>query len=244
MKFKKGHKINVGRTLSEAHRRKISMANIGKHNNKGENNPMYRKHHTEESKRKMSKSKTGIKLPPFSEEHRRKLSEANMGNKYPPITGVTRKKLSKANQGRKHTNEAKMKISETRLRLLKEGKIKPLRGNLNPNWRGGVSIEPYTKNFNEKLKREIRQRDGGCMLCNLAFEDLKLLKRQINVHHINYNKQLSLKENLIILCNPCHSKTNFNRPHWINFFQSLLSERYGYEYTEQGVPIINIIYKK
>jgi len=27
-------------------------------------------------------------------------------------------------------------------------------------------------------------------------------------------------------------KTNYNREHWIKFFQSLLAERYKYEYSE------------
>jgi len=34
-------------------------------------------------------------------------------------------------------------------------------------------------------------------------------------------------------------KVNFNRLHWIKFFQSLLSERYGYQYNE-GSIILNI----
>lgn len=42
----------------------------------GENNPWYGKHHTEESKRKMSKAKKGV---PKTEEWKKKISESNKG---------------------------------------------------------------------------------------------------------------------------------------------------------------------
>lgn len=47
---------------------------------KGENHPMYGKHHKKESKQKMSDSHKGI---PQSEESKRKKSEANKGNPCP-----------------------------------------------------------------------------------------------------------------------------------------------------------------
>lgn len=49
--------------------------------NKGENNPMYGKHHSEESKRKSAKSHKGKKRGPFSDEHKRKIAEASKGHK-------------------------------------------------------------------------------------------------------------------------------------------------------------------
>lgn len=49
----------------------------------GKNNPMYGKHHTEESKRKISESVTGMKNPNygkhFTDEHKAKISESNKG---------------------------------------------------------------------------------------------------------------------------------------------------------------------
>ena len=76
------------------------------------------------------------------------------------------------------------------------------------------------------------------MLCNIGFEDLKLLKRRVNVRHINYDKLCNLKENLISLCANCNGKTSFNRTHWKKFFQSLLFERYGYKYSDFGDIIL------
>jgi len=112
-------------------------------------------------------------------------------------------------------------------------------GKNNPNWQGGKSFEPYTLDFNKQLKKSIRERDGCCMMCNLSFDDLHLLKRQIQIHHIDYDKLNSFKQNCLCLCNKCHSQTNFNRTHWTKFFQSLLAERYGYEYTEDQKIILD-----
>ena len=42
-----------GKHFSEEHKYKLSQSNKGKHNNSGENNPFYGKHHSEETKQKM-----------------------------------------------------------------------------------------------------------------------------------------------------------------------------------------------
>ena len=98
--------------------------------------------------------------------------------------------------------------------------------------------EPYTKEFNLKFKNLIRKRDNQiCMLCNIHREKLK---EALLVHHINYNKQLSIPENSISLCRSCHGKTNGNRKLWIQFFQSLLSMRYGYQYSETNEIILEV----
>lgn len=44
--------------------------------NKGENHPMYGKHRSEDTRRKMSESLKGKKRAPFSEEQRKKMSES------------------------------------------------------------------------------------------------------------------------------------------------------------------------
>lgn len=66
----------------------------------GENNPMYGKHHSAESKNKNSYSHKGKH---FSEETKNKISEAKKGEKHPMYgkhhTEETRKKLSEAAKG-------------------------------------------------------------------------------------------------------------------------------------------------
>ena len=38
-------------------------------------------------------------------------------------------------------------------------------------------------------------------------------------NHIDYDKLNCNPDNLISLCNSCHSKTNYNRNYWINYFE-------------------------
>lgn len=149
-------------------------------------------------------------------------------------------------KGKELPKEVKEKLSEARKKGLKEGRIKTWNkgldgfrsGEENSMWKGGISFEPYDINFNKKFKREIRKRDNQvCMLCGIHKEKLN---RALSIHHINYNKELSIPENCISLCISCHGKTNDNRNHWTKFFQSLLSERYNYSYSENLEPILNI----
>jgi len=108
-------------------------------------------------------------------------------------------------------------------------------GEDSPNWLGGKSFEPYTKEFNIKFRRAIRKRDNQvCMICNIHREKLKVA---LSVHHINYDKALSIPQNCISLCMPCHLKTNYHRDKWTKFCQDILSERYGYEYNNQEIVL-------
>jgi hypothetical protein len=111
-----------------------------------------------------------------------------------------------------------------------------------PSWLGGKSFEPYGLDFDKIFKEVIRERDGfACLKCNLLEEDCKkLYNRKLVVHHIDYNKKLTIPENCCSLCVRCHTETNFNRSHWTKFFQSLLAERYGYKYSEDDEIILNL----
>jgi len=103
-------------------------------------------------------------------------------------------------------------------------------GNKNNLWRGGISFDPYDLKWTEKFRRYIRNRDNQtCILCNIHKDKIK---RALNVHHIDYNKKNSYKENCISLCTSCHTKTHFNRKEWIHFFQSILSKKYRYNYSK------------
>ena len=76
-----------------------------------------------ETCKKISESKTGVKLGPMSEEHKNKLRIANIGKKH---TEEAKAKVSKANKGRKHTQEAMEKIIENN-RKHNEPRRKPIR---------------------------------------------------------------------------------------------------------------------
>lgn len=165
---------------------------------------------------------------PRSEETREKLREANKGQ-IPWMKGKSHSEKSKEKNRIAHLG--KKQSEETILKRIKKGKE-------HYNWQGGKSFEPYDKLFNNKFRRAIRKRDNQiCMLCQIHREKLK---RVLDVHHINYNKELSVPQNCISLCNSCHPKTNYNRKYWIKFFQSLLAEKYGYQYSETNKIIMEI----
>lgn len=96
-------------------------------------------------------------------------------------------------------------------------KNKKRTGKYNPNWRGGLSHKPYSRAFNNELKDYVKERDNHkCVICGHDgfWEGL-------NVHHIDYDKNNNDMNNLITLCNTCHSKTNFNRKFWVKYFNEL-----------------------
>lgn len=162
----------------------------------------------------------------------KKLSEENI-KKVKEGIKKRREKLGYIN-----SPQARRKLSKTRI----ERELSSMENN--PMWAGGSSFEPYGIEFNKKLKKAIKERDGCCMFCNIGFDDLKLLKRRVHIHHVNYDKTCNLPQNLLTLCNPCHSKTNTNRKHWIKFFQSLLSERYSYQYNGKGEIVLELNLEK
>jgi len=70
-------------------------------------------------------------------------------------------------------------------------------------WKGGIKKKPYDDGFTDKLKKEIRRRDGNiCQLCG-TYRGIKV------VHHIDNDKMNSRMENLITLCVSCHPKVHY-----------------------------------
>jgi len=195
------------------------------------------KHHTEETKEKNRLAHLGKK---HSEETKKKLSEAwdydkhvtkemrrklSIINKGKTISKEDRRKMSIAKEGKyfgednpfygkKHTEESRNKISKSHIGIQAKEK--------HHNWQGGISFEPYGIEFNNQLKEFIRKRDNyKCQECGF---NQKQLKRKLFIHHIDFNKNNNNPNNLISLCNSCHSQTNFNRESWINYFQDKIME--------------------
>jgi len=111
-------------------------------------------------------------------------------------------------KGKEKTEEIKEKISKSRTGIMM--------GEDNHQWRGGLSFEPYSPEFTNKLKSIIRQRDNFiCQECQYSEEQLGY---KLGIHHIDYNKKNNNLDNLISLCRSCHSKTNFKREDWIKYF--------------------------
>lgn len=123
-----------------------------------------------------------------------------MGIRRKPFSGETKRKISKALIGNKNNP------------MFSKGFF----GESNGMWQGGSSFEPYGKDWTERLRRQIRERDNyTCQLCD---------KENVNiVHHIDYDKKNCLPKNLINLCGGCNGKVNTNREYWMSYFINKLN---------------------
>jgi len=112
----------------------------------GKNNPFYGKHHTEETKKKLSEMFKGRVIP---EERKRKISKTLKGRKF---TKEHRDKISKALKGREFTEEWKEKLripkSEEHKRKLSEGKK-------------GIKLPPFTKEHKINLSIANKGKNKG-----------------------------------------------------------------------------------
>lgn len=159
----------------------------------------------------------------------RSLSEASTGKK---LTKKHKLKLSRVLKGEraywfgKHlTKKTREKLS-TAIKGKFAGKNNPMygvRGKDAPNWKNGLSREPYPLEWRETLRESIRQRDNYiCQKCHMPQRELL---RKLSIHHIDYIKENLDPENLISLCNACNCEVNFNREYWMNYFRTIL-DRY------------------
>lgn len=182
-----------GRKLSKEHKRKLSEAHKGKK-------------HTKKAKQKMSLSWKGRIRPKFSKKWRDNMSKARTGKK---LSKEIKLKIGKGNKGKQVSKVTREKMSKVHKLRVEKG--------LNNFWKGGISFEPYSKDWTLSLKRSIRERDGYiCRVCGK-----KQKNKLFDVHHIDYNKKNCNPDNLITLCHSCHSKTNTNRDYWIKFLELL-----------------------
>ena len=188
--------------------------------------------HTEESKRKMSES--------CKQSYRDGRIPPHLGKKRPTVAEKARQRWTNpefrkgvvpklAEQNRNRPESHRIKQSETRKRLFREGKLDEAKRKLiaaisGPKcifWKGGISNRPYPPKFRGQLKDMIREMDNfKCCLCNMEQNGQKL-----SVHHIDYDKNNCSNDNLISLCKTCHSKTNLKRKYWMTYFNNKVAER-------------------
>jgi hypothetical protein len=131
----------------------------------GENNPFFGKHHSEETKKKISDAEKGKHL---SEKTRKKMSESRKGEKNPFYgkhhSEETKEKISNANKGKHHSEKTKKKISDAHKgennynygkHLSEETKKKlsdAIKGENHPN---------YGKHLSEETKKKISDAQKG-----------------------------------------------------------------------------------
>jgi len=96
-------------------------------------------------------------------------------------------------------------------------------GSGNPNWRGGLSYEPYCIDWTKEYKDYIKERDGYKCLNPCCYS---ANPKNLVVHHIDYKKKNCDAYNLITLCNTCNTQANFNR-NWHQFwYNAIIYRRY------------------
>jgi len=145
-----------------------------------------------------------------TDEHKKRLSKSMIG-----------KQNCLGNQnhlGHKHSDDTKKRLSE-----MNKGKYS---GANHPNWRGGVSFEPYCPKFNNSFKEMVRDKFGRvCFICGKTEEDNG---SKLSVHHVNYDKSCLCGEiecEFVPLCRSCHNKTsNGNRKYYERMLLEKLSK--------------------
>jgi hypothetical protein len=250
---------NTGRILSGEHKEKLRLCNLGRTPwNKGYSGYSISNEH----KRKISFALKGKAWNKGTKNIMKKNSGSFKYGQAPWNKGLTKynnesvKRIADSKLGKKRTDEQIARMSLIGKELVKKGFLPPsrkgikfteeqkdkLRGPLSHNWLGGKSFEPYDYGFNKRFKQLIKIRDGFmCQKCNMLDEDsMRIFKRSLDVHHVDYNKQLSIPENCVTLCIRCHTESNTNREAWKSFYQILLSNKYGYKYQDGNILINNI----
>jgi len=117
----------------------------------------------------------------------------------------TKKRIRKNHLGKNHSEKTKKKMS-----LAHEG-------DKHWNWQNGKSFEPYSIEFNNQLKEQIRKRDNfQCQFCGILENG-----RAHDVHHIDYVKKDCKEKNLITLYLRHNRLANYQRNKWQFLFETL-----------------------
>jgi len=104
--------------------------------------------------------------------------------------------------GKKHNPET-LEAMKAKLSVL-------FSGDKNPQWQGGISLEPYHKDF-KKIRRGIYERDNyTCQECGIIHDGNCGM---LVAHHKDTDKLNGNIDNLITLCRPCHGKITM-RARW------------------------------
>ena len=200
---------NLGKFVSQETRDKLSKYVLSL----GESNPMK----TIAARQRCREKWTGKNNPNYGKGDHLKGDKNPM--RRPEILakfiGRKRPEISKEN----HPFYGKKRINHSILMI----------GRGNPNWKGGISKNPYCEIWSDKeYKQSIFERDNNeCQnpKCRKNCNHLPL-----GIHHIDHNKQECNPWDLITTCAGCNSRANFNKPYWKKLYQGIMTEKYGYKY--------------
>lgn len=207
---RKSSESRKGIPMKDETKKKISLVTKGKPK-------------SEETKQKIRENHVGMLGCHHTEEHkeRQRLKMRGINNvRFGTHLSLTHKQLvSKAQKGRKRlprTYEYRMKLCEC---------------GIGGFWYGNVRYYDkvkYCERFDEPFKERVRAYwDHICFECGTPQNGTKL-----SIHHIHYDKQMCCNgspEDVIPLCQSCHSITLRNRDYWEGYFVDLL-----YMYNPDG----------
>ena len=102
-------------------------------------------------------------------------------------------------------------------------------GENHPNWKGGISFEPYCLKFNDEFKERVRsQFEYSCLFCG---KHEKELRTKLCVHHVDYDKKVCCNDRIPLfaaLCKHCHGKTaTKDRSRWQYMLRYIIYELYN-----------------
>jgi hypothetical protein len=159
----------------------------------------------------------------------KKLKGCKLSRKHKQNISISKKGQNKGSLnpmfGKQHTEKSKTLMKENR-KGINKGIERPdhsikMSGKGNPNWKGGLSYEPYCPVWKDKeYKQNIKERDGNkCQNPSCKGESKRLC-----IHHIDYNKKNCKPSNLITVCFSCNARANFNRNMWENLYENLINK--------------------
>jgi hypothetical protein len=216
--------------------------------NVGERNPMFGKHHSEETREKMRKANIG---KPKSAITLEKLRLANIGKQSKeknPMFGKhhseeAREKMRKAKlgkyNGKNNPNFGKRHSKETceKIRLTNSGKT----GERNGNWKGGVSFSPYCEKFDKKRRKAVREFFNNLCICTGEPQ----YTRALSVHHIDHDKEQGCNGkpfNLVPMSSEHHSKEIYNEEEYKQYINKTLREGFKWGIWNEQEYIEKVMY--
>lgn len=117
--------------------------------------------------------------------------------------------------GKKQKLETKLKISKKMIERFKNIDNRKQMSLI----KGGTGIPYENSKYPEEfflIKKSIRKRDNyKCQNCNT---------RALDVHHIDYDKKNNKEENLLVLCEKCNNRANYNRNNWKEYYQNKMEK--------------------
>lgn len=160
-------------------------------------------------------------------EHRIKISKALLGDKHPLyIDGRSNQDYNCTDCGKKISRHSGFYGSGKCHSCVIKGRKATLKTRSKMSLvHGGTGIPyeltEYGAEFDNNIREQVRFRDKyKCQICGCSqLENSK----QLDVHHIDYDKQNNKLNNLVALCRKCHSKTNYRRLYWQKYFKREVS---------------------